>query len=196
MSTFISPHIRTIAAYIIGAALGDGNLSCPNRRTTRLRITCDSRYPKLADEIVTNLKLLFPKNKVALVRRRKNTCFDISIYTNGLNQLLPWQVNQGTKFSQGAHAPQWIFTNKDTIRSCLKGLIQTDGSIYSDRGYVMVNFSNNIKALAVDVENMIIALGYAPRLYETPQKSGKPKFTVRLTKNVGKFIEEIQLTKS
>jgi hypothetical protein len=42
-------------AYIIGVALGDGNLS-KNGGTTRLRVTCDNKYPKIITEITKHLK--------------------------------------------------------------------------------------------------------------------------------------------
>lgn len=76
-------------AYVIGVALGDGNLSNPNKRATRLRITCDSVYPKLGKEIKTSLELLFPTNKVSYVKRKEGTCFDISVYFNKLNEYIP-----------------------------------------------------------------------------------------------------------
>jgi len=42
------PRLR---AYLIGVALGDGNLSNPNGRAVRLRITCDTKYPALIAKI-------------------------------------------------------------------------------------------------------------------------------------------------
>lgn len=39
-------------SYIVGVALGDGNLSNPNGRALRLRITCDEKYPGIANEMV------------------------------------------------------------------------------------------------------------------------------------------------
>ena len=38
---------KGLQAYVIGLALGDGNLSNPNGKATRLRITCDKKYPFL-----------------------------------------------------------------------------------------------------------------------------------------------------
>jgi len=44
-----------LLAYVVGVALGDGNLSNPNGRATRLRITCDAKYPRLARKIARSL---------------------------------------------------------------------------------------------------------------------------------------------
>lgn len=160
---------KQILAYIVGVALGDGNLSCPNKRTTRLRITCDNAYPKLGREIKTALRFLFPTNKISYVKRKETNCFDISVYSNRLNEYIPWKVGLGPKHVQNAHVPSWILENAKYIRPCLKGLIQTDGSIYKDRGYLMVNFTSIIQILANDVKNMMEQIGYTPHIYKSMQ---------------------------
>jgi hypothetical protein len=182
-------------AYIVGVALGDGNLSCPNRRVTRLRITCDIKYPQIIAEVITNLQEIFPKNKVSIVKDKKGECIDISVYSNNLNYLMPWQADMGSKMVQQAHVPKWIMNDEQYIKSALKGLVQTDGSIYLDRGYKMVNFTNVVKPLIEDVMNMMQLLGFKPRLSKTMQKSGNIKYTVRLVRDAEKFITLINLVK-
>ena len=184
------------AAYIIGIALGDGNLSNPNGRATRLRITCDARYPDIACTIEESLSILFPNNKISRVPGPKKSYFNISIYSNQLDAIMPWQANQGTKYKQAAHVPEWIFKNTGYSKACLKGLIQSDGSIYRDRGYYMINFTNDIRLLASDVQHLFQKLGYKPHLYCAKQKSGRPKYTVRLSRNVEKFLSDTQLRKT
>lgn len=186
----------TRLAYIIGVALGDGNLSSPNGRATRLRITCDKKYPNLISEIYEALASNFPENRVSLVLSRKDNCIDISVYSNKLNGIMPWKVNRGSKIDQHAHVPEWIATDPKYMKACLKGLFQTDGSIYHDRGYTMVNFTNLIKPLTDDVERMITALNYKPHVYSSLQSNGKSKFVVRVSKDVSSFISEIGLVKS
>jgi DNA-binding transcriptional regulator WhiA len=184
------------SAYIVGAALGDGNLSNPNGRATRLRITCDSTYPGIAEEIIHSLQTLFPDNKVSVISHTPTTYFNISVYSNQLDELLPWRVGCGTKFEQNAHVPDWIKADKDFSICCLRGLLHTDGSIYLDRGYTMVNFTNNTVALAQDVLELMESLGYKPKFYKAAQKSIYPKYTVRLSRDVDKFLREINLQKS
>lgn len=182
-------------AYVVGVALGDGNLSCPNKRATRLRVTCDARYESVAQEIASALQKLFPHNKVSKVNGPKSTYFNISVYSNKLNQYIPWKVGGGSKYKQNAQVPKWIFNERDYIRACLLGLLQTDGSIYLDRGYKMINFTNNISGLTENVKTMMESLGYRPRIYTAKQKSGILKHTVRLSRGVEDFISEIGLHK-
>ncbi len=182
-------------AYIVGVALGDGNLSNPNGRAVRLRITCDNNYPQIKNEIIGSLQILFPNNRVSIVAGPKETYCNVSVYSNKLNTLIPWRVGFGTKHEQNARVPKWIKVEQTLAISCLRGLLQTDGSIYIDRGYRMVNFTNNTLALAQDVLEVIESLGYKPKLYKAAQKSLNPKYTVRLSREVDKFLSEIKLQK-
>lgn len=182
-------------AYIVGVALGDGNLSNPNGRAVRLRITCDTQYPHIRDEIVAALHELFPRNKVTLVRKSER-CFDISVYSNALSEILPWRVSMGSKFMQRAHVPDWILQSKKYSGACLRGLIQTDGSIYKDRIYTMVNFTNNTEILVRDVVHMMRTLGYQPTFHSTTSIGRNKKFTARLAKSSLAFITEIGVRKA
>lgn len=76
-------------AYIVGVALGDGNLSCPNGRAVRLRISCDIKYSDIINEIATNLKIVFPTNKVSLCKHSSENCVDVSVYSNKLISVIP-----------------------------------------------------------------------------------------------------------
>ncbi len=82
-----SPGTKENHAFIIGVALGDGNLSNPNGRAVRLRVTCDTKYLKNIQEIYASISLMMPNNKVSLVARKDN-CVDISCYSNKWEDLL------------------------------------------------------------------------------------------------------------
>lgn len=190
----LPPDQKENLAYIVGVALGDGNLSNPNGRAVRLRITCATIYPKIVKEIMSALKILFPNNKVSAKKRNDSHCLDISIYSNKLLYLLPWKV--GSKAKQHAHVPSWILSNQHYTRLCLKGLIQTDGCIYIDRGYRMVNFTNNTKILAEDVHNMFIQLGYKPSFMKVRLGPNQYKYTTRIARDTQKLITELDVYKA
>lgn len=189
---------KIVLAYIIGIALGDGNLSNPNGRAVRLRISCDTVYPKLIKHISHAIQILLPKNKVSFIKR-KARCIDISCYSNQWPQLLGWDV--GDKQSQEVHIPEWIQQNEKYIIPCIRGLIETDGSVYNDRGYKTVFFTSTIKKLANDVYFSLQQLGYTPKFYsiQPSQKDFKKRqirYNIRLTKNVDHFITLVQPNKA
>lgn len=184
---------KNLQSYIIGLAIGDGNLSNPNGRATRLRITCDKKYPLLLQRIVKSLQQLLPNNKVNVVAR-KASCVDVSVYSNHLEKIVGWQTGKGSKFTQRVSIPNWIRQKRKYKINCLKGLIETDGSIYFDRGYKMMMFTTIISALAKDVYEMIISLGFSPHFYKIKKSKNMHNFNqkiiyrIRLSKNVSEFL--------
>ena len=187
---------RNLQAYIIGLAIGDGNLSNPNGRAVRLRITCDKKYPILLKKIKDSLCLLLPQNKVSIVDRKG--CVDISVFSNHLEKILGWYSKRGSKFIQNVSIPYWIKENNNYKINCLKGLIETDGSIYFDRGYKMMTFSTIIPKLAADTIEIIESLGFHPHLYKVERKNNKYNFNqqsiyrIRISKNVNNFLDLIK----
>lgn len=182
-------------AYLIGAAIGDGNLSNPNGRAVRLRITCDVAYPNIIENIASTLSELFPMNQIGLINRKDN-CVDVSCYSNKLEEMLGWQARGGSKYEQKIAVPRWILDDEECSVLCLKGLFETDGSIYTDRGYAMVNFVTIIPSLSTDVFEMISSLGFEPNLQIYEPKSGKKKYTIRVSKNAKEFIKKVDIQKN
>lgn len=161
----------------------------------RLRITCDAKYPKIATEIENVIRVLFPNNKVSRIYRAQ-TYFDISVYSNLLREWMPWQHSQGTKLEQNAHVPQWVLANSKYTQQCLRGLIQTDGCIYFDRGYKMVNFTSNGSALAEDVRTMLNCIGFRTSFAKIRIGENRYKYTVRVAYEVAKLLTQLRLYKA
>lgn len=135
---------------------------------------------------------MLPKNKVSATSRKG--CVDISAYSNHWKKLL-WKCGKGPKDTQNVSVPKWITKDPIYVKEALRGLLQTDGSIYQDRNYIMVNFVSTTPALSNDVFAMIKNLGYQPNIQRLIQENGKIKHTIRVAKNAEKFISEIDLWK-
>jgi hypothetical protein len=184
---------RRLQAYVIGVAIGDGNLSNPNGRAVRLRITCDTKYPGLIVKTRDALARLLPDNKVGVVGSRGNYV-NLSVYSNHLESLLGWTAYGGSKQLQDVRVPAWILAKRPLSIPCLQGLIETDGAVYMDRGYPMVIFSTVIEGLAKQVSSMMERLSFRPRMYSVPQAAGTTslKYQVRLSRDVPAFLELVQ----
>ncbi len=182
-------------AYLIGIAIGDGNLSNPNGRAVRLRISCDIKYPTLIENIVNAINNIMPKNKIGIVRRKDN-CLDISCYSNKWEDLLGWKAKNGSKEKQQISVPSWIKNNKKYSTLCLRGLFETDGSVYVDRRYKMVNFVTIMPTIANDVIGIILNLGFKPNMQTLKEKNGKIKHTIRISKNTEEFLKLVKIDKS
>lgn len=185
---------KNILSYIVGVALGDGNLSNPNGRATRLRVSCDTKYPKLIQTISSTIQELLPNNKVAFIKRKRNCC-DISCYSNKWEKWLGWKALSGPKHIQKVSIPKWIMKDREFATKCLKGLIETDGSVYQDRGYKMVNFVTIIPNLAIGVEKIIKSLGFKPCVSKIKVLESF-RYNIRISKDVDKFIALVGINKS
>ena len=184
----VSSYKKSLA-YIIGISLGDGNLSNPNGRAIRLRVTCDKKYPEIIEEIKRNLHIILPENKISTINRIG--CIDVSCYSNKLEELLGWKALNGSKERQKVKVPDWIFTENQFIKKCLIGLFQTDGSIYKDRNYIFLNFTTVIPSLLKDVMQMLEILNYEFNVQKSKQPNGKIKYVLRINKNTEKFIKKV-----
>ena len=176
-------------------AIGDGNLSNPNGRATRLRITCDTKYPNIIKNIMQAIQEVMPDNKVSIVHKKEN-CIDISCYSNKWENLLGWKAADGSKFNQKISVPNWIKKDRASSTSCLRGLIETDGSVYRDRKYLTINFVTIIPNLAEDVMRMIVSLGFKPNLQEHNPQNGETKYTIRVSRRASELLGILGVDKS
>lgn len=182
-------------AYIIGVALGDGNLSNPNGRAVRLRITCDKKYPALIIRIESTIQQLLPTNRVSRVNSGANY-LNISCYSNQWEKWLGWFVGKGSKIEQNVGVPTWIKRNNGYSLACIKGLFETDGSVYIDRGYFMTNFTTVIPRLANDVQNMLVRHGFKPRTYVIAFAERRTKYVIRISRDVQEFLGKTGILKN
>lgn len=108
-----------------------------------------------------------------------------------------WYVGKGSKVDQQVCAPGWIKENREYATHCLRGLLETDGCIYLDRGYPMVMFASVVSRLADDVFEIISSLGFTPHVYRV--QNGKPRlpvYHVRLSKRVRDFVALVRPQKA
>ena len=98
--------------------------------------------------------------------------------------------------------PEWIFESKDYKKHYLKGLIETDGSVYYDRGYPMVMITTIIHGLSMEIKDIIDSLGFQSHIYEIDGRKNRYSYNkqieyhIRLSKNVQEFLNLVKPNKS
>ncbi len=73
--------------------------------------------------------------------------------------------------------------------------METDGSIYFDRGYKMVNFVTVIPTLAKDVMEIINKIDFEARIYKI-KSPHQDRYNIRIAKNVECFLKATKLIKN
>jgi len=139
----VSEINRKSYAFILGVYLGDGCISKTHKpNVLRLRIALDVKYKKLNEEVISELKILFPNNKISYnVVGETNGCI-ISLYSTNLLTLFP-QHDIGKKHERPIILEDWQREIIDEYNiEFFKGLIYTDGSFYYSGKYERCNFTN------------------------------------------------------
>jgi len=141
------------------------------------------------------LLYIWIKNTVSLVKRN-DKYIDISCCSNEWENFLGWRVGYGSKYEQNVSVPKWIRNNKKLVLLCLRGLFETDGSVYFDRKYKMANFVTTISKLAGDVMDLISQVGFRANMQILESRNKKTKYTIRISRNAEKFIKTVGINKS
>ena len=141
-------------AEMIGIILGDGNLSKNgNTITITLNIVKEPKYVKYVRDLS---KEIF-KKKPKIQNLTNNEAIHLRINSREIIRVLTsFGLKKGNKVKNQVGVPKWIKSNRNFIKACLRGLIDTDGSIFPilRENAVKMNFKNNSKPLVADFKDM------------------------------------------
>lgn len=168
------PEDSAELAEFFGIMLGDGSI---NKVRTQAIITLHKEDSKTYISIVAGMiKDLFSIEPAIYYYRkghRKNVA-NITISSNSfIDFLISKGLKRGHKVRQQVGVPEWIKDNKNFSIACLRGLIDTDGCVYShnhksgghDYFNIGINFSNKSTPLLDFVYNTLIALDFNPKIF-------------------------------
>jgi hypothetical protein len=139
-------------AYLLGIYLGDGCIS-RGGRVWRLRITLDSRYPKIIDRTRDAINVLMPGQRAGTWQRCDN-CTEVYLCSKHWPCLFP-QHGPGKKHLRPIRLEPWQEELvEEGTEDFVRGLIDSDGCrvVANDRGvksvrYHFSNRSEDIRAL-------------------------------------------------
>ncbi len=158
-------------AEFYGAMLGDGNShrtkyyeSRDNKRGVYvIRIVGDARFDKKyhLEYLKPIIEKLFNVKVRVRIYTNKNVIFIEAHGTNLVEFLEKKGFPPGNKIKNKLRIPDWIKSNKNYLKVCLRGLYDTDGSVYKLTGQNshQICFTNANKGLLEDVRNSLLLLG-------------------------------------
>ena len=181
-------------AEFVGAVLGDGHVSYykigKKIGVYGIRIAGDLEKDKnyhmkyLADlcKLIFNLnasEILGEHGRFLDLRSKELVNFFISM-----------GIKPGNKITNQSTMPNWVWGNKRFLRACIRGLIDTDGSIFrmsrKDPKLLRINFTNHNNTLLNDARKAFIALGFNPS-----KIINNRQFFISRQEEIAKYLEEI-----
>jgi len=108
-----------------------------------------------------------------------------------VNSLKKAGLRSGDKTENQVSVPPWIFEQEEFVVPCLRGLVDTDGSIYERKsGDIVVNFKNKSKPLLKDFKQLCSILNI-----ET-SSAGEDAVQIASQEDVQKFISRVEPLKA
>jgi intein/homing endonuclease len=190
-----SPKYSKKLAELIGIVLGDGNLHMLNKQSYMLRIAGHSVLDKdyLSNYVYRLCYDLFNISPKIYYSKRSQEMLVLVHSKAVVEFLIGAGLFTGNKITTKVDIPHWIIDNKSYIQACLRGLIDTDGSIFrmsnKDPHLLRLSFTNYNITLLTSTRNAFIALGYFPSKIIT----GHSFFISRKT-DIVKYLKEIRFS--
>ena len=169
----IKPEFNEKLAEFIGAVLGDGHVFYHKGKKIGvygIRIAGDLNLDKdYHENYLKELgKSLFKlEGRVLLRIKEKNNERFLDFYSKELVEFFKEiPIYPGNKIKNQSTIPKWIIEHNTFLKACLRGLIDTDGSIFrmSNKNFNLLRicFTNYNITLLNDTRNAFIKLGFNP----------------------------------
>lgn len=183
------PKRNTDLAEFIGIVMGDGGISNYQVVIT-LHHVDDLEYVSFVSSLIKKLFKMEPR----IYHSLKNSVNDIAISRRELvlylhNLGLPI----GDKIKQRLDIPGWIKCDQELSVACLRGLIDTDGCIFTHRyrakgtwyAYKKLSFTSASEPLRGSVHTLLLEFGFHPRMTAKDVRLDRAKDMERYFNRIG-----------
>lgn len=162
------PRKSTALAELIGIFMGDGSLSAYQASVT-LHHRDDIEYAQFVSTLIRKTC----KVTATLYHYPKKSAVTVTVSRKQLvKHLHDLGLPIGNKILQGLDVPNWIKENRSMSIACLRGLIDTDGCVFTHRykskghsySYKKLQFTSMSIPLRTSVYKILVDLGISPRL--------------------------------
>lgn len=184
------------SAELVGIILGDGYLQEKYGRgeisSYKVAITVHQDENKLLNH-AKNLLYSLTKKHPSTHNLKGSKATQVVIYSKEIiEELKKLGLQPGDKTDNQVDVPQWIKEDKEYTRCCLRGLVDTDGTIYRQTtdNRAIIQFKNFSEPLLSDFKRMCESLDYSP------SKAGRNTVQIAKQKEVLEFINEVKPMKA
>lgn len=160
-------------AEFIGILLGDGCIQ-PEQVSITLNSVADSDYIIYVSDLIRELFQYSPSIHSRLPTKATVILISGKDFTA---KLISKGMKLGNKVTQQVDVPDWIKQNQELSHWCLRGMVDTDGGIFTHSyvikqkrySYQKLNFSNLSQPLRHFAFNTLLSVGLTPKYRENNQ---------------------------
>lgn len=186
-------------AEFTGVLLGDGNIRNFNRKENqeyitnyRVKVTLNEEEERIIRRVINLFSETTGKNP-SIYSSKNSKAISLYVYSKDLvEELERLGLEPGDKVQNQVNIPEWIKNNQKYAERCLRGLIDTDGAIYT-RGQEnsrVIQFKNASKPLLHDFREI------CNKLDIKTSKGGYRTVQVAAQDEVSRFIKIVNPIKS
>jgi hypothetical protein len=164
-------HSKELAE-LIGIILGDGNIQSFVKKgegvaTYCVRITGHSEeLPYYHEYIIPLCRSLFNSEPKTYFHKKQKEVFILLCGKMFVSFFSEHGLPPGDKIKNKVSIPQWVWENDDYLKACVRGLIDTDGSVHrmsrKAPTLVRISFKNLNPYLLNDCKRALEALNFHP----------------------------------
>lgn len=155
-------------AELVGIILGDGSFYIKNNSHYQLDIAFNLKEEKKHCDFVKSILKQLTKEHIYTKHDTDSNCIHLRLNSKKdvLDILSVSIVKNGDKIKNKVTIPDWLFEKESYLKSCVRGLIDTDGSVYRmskrDHKLIRIEFKSKNRKLLNDVRKALILLNYHP----------------------------------
>lgn len=162
-----TPEKSQKLAELIGIILGDGNINYYKKGKKigvyQINIAGDKNLDREyhLKYITPLINDLFGVKVVEFLPKKTNARHLIISSKQLVNFFITNELKSGSKIRNQVTIPSWIKENNSYLKACLRGLYDTDGSVYklTNQNTYQICFTNYNNTLLNDVRNSLLSLG-------------------------------------
>ncbi len=160
-------------AEFVGIMIGDGGIS-EDRISITLNSKTDWNYSKFVCRLIKELFKINPK----IYKRKNSLAMDVIVHSRNIVEFcVCLGLKSGNKLKQNLDIPKWVARDNDFCRACLRGLFDTDGSVfihkYQSKGktyyYPKISFTSQSEILVQTVSERLKKNGFNARISRNKQ---------------------------
>lgn len=176
-------------AELIGIVFGDGGINNDWQLVISLNSQTDVEFAKYVSELI---KELFEIEVAIRKRPNQNTLVVVASSTNLVDFLVTKGAVRGNKISQNINIPKWISKNPNFEKAFTRGMVDTDGCLYTHKhkvqGKSYCNLGFCFSSMAKDLLKSIALILEKNLIYPHITKQGSNIYLYS-SKQVQRYLE-------